>query len=230
MATAQPHDIGDRLIDSGLQTPETGVRTPRYPDARRQVPERARGAVDAVLHSARPGRGRNLAHAERGMGSALTVVSMNISSPLSADATKVTGEALQATLVDLIDLSLLGKQAHWNVVGPLFKTVHEHLDEVVDTARQYSDEVAERAVALGVNPDGTAGTVAKESPLSPLGATWVPTGDAVAAVVAALDTITSRLRERIAVLDEVDLVSQDLIIEVTDAIEAHRWMFAAQLS
>ncbi|MGA7689209.1 MAG: DNA starvation/stationary phase protection protein [Jiangellales bacterium] len=155
---------------------------------------------------------------------------MNISSPLSADATKVAGEALQATLVDLIDLSLLGKQAHWNVVGPLFKTVHEHLDEVVDTARQYSDEVAERAVALGVNPDGTAGTVANESPLSPLGATWVPTGDAVAAMVAALDTITSRLRERIAVLDEVDLVSQDLIIEVTDAIEAHRWMFAAQLA
>ncbi len=155
---------------------------------------------------------------------------MSISSPLPADATKVTGEALQATLVDLIDLSLLGKQAHWNVVGPLFKTVHEHLDEVVDTARQYSDEVAERAAALGVNPDGTAATVAHESPLRPLAATWVSTADAVAAVADALDTITSRLRERIAVLDEADPISQDLIIEITNAIEAHRWMFAAQLS
>ena len=58
----------------------------------------------------------------------------------------------------------------------------------------------------------------------------VSTEDAVAAVVDALDTITGRLRERIAVLDEVDLVSQDLIIEVTDAIEQHRWMFSAQLS
>jgi starvation-inducible DNA-binding protein len=58
----------------------------------------------------------------------------------------------------------------------------------------------------------------------------VSTQDAVAAVVDALDTITGRLRERIAVLDEVDLVSQDLIIEVTDAIEQHRWMFSAQLS
>lgn len=155
---------------------------------------------------------------------------MSISSPLSADATKVTGEALQATLVDLVDLSLLGKQAHWNVVGPLFKTVHEHLDEVVDTARQYSDQVAERAVTLGVNPDGSAATVANESPLRPLAPTWVSTDDAVAAVVDALDTITGRLRERIAVLDEVDLVTQDLIIEVTDAIEQHRWMFSAQLS
>lgn len=155
---------------------------------------------------------------------------MSISSPLSADATKVTGEALQSTLVDLIDLSLLGKQAHWNVVGPLFKTVHEHLDEVVDTARKYSDEVAERAVALGVNPDGSAGTVANESPLRPLAVTWVSTDDAVAAIVDALDTITGRLRERIAVLDEADLVTQDLVIEITDAIEQHRWMFSAQLS
>jgi starvation-inducible DNA-binding protein len=155
---------------------------------------------------------------------------MSISSPLPADATKVTGEALQATLVDMIDLSLLGKQAHWNVVGPLFKTVHEHLDEVVDTARKYSDEVAERAVALGVNPDGSAATVANESPLRSLAPAWVPTDDAVAAVVDALDTITGRLRERIAVLDEADLVTQDLIIEIADAIEQHRWMFSAQLS
>jgi starvation-inducible DNA-binding protein len=155
---------------------------------------------------------------------------MSITSPLPADATKIVGEALQATLVDLIDLSLLGKQAHWNVVGPLFKTVHEHLDEVVDTARQYSDQVAERAVTLGVNPDGSAATVAAESPLTALAPAWVSTEDAVAALVDALDLLTARLRERVAVLDDVDLVTQDLIIEVTDAIEQHRWMFSAQLA
>lgn len=155
---------------------------------------------------------------------------MSITSPLPADATKVVGEALQSTLVDLIDLSLLGKQAHWNVVGPLFKTVHEHLDEVVDTARQYSDRVAERAVTLGVNPDGSATVVAAQSPLTALAPAWVSTEDAVAALVDALDLLTARLRERVAVLDDVDLVTQDLIIEVTDAIEQHRWMFSAQLA
>ena len=30
------------------------------------------------------------------------------------------GGRLQAVLVELVDLSLLGKQLHWNVVGPLF--------------------------------------------------------------------------------------------------------------
>src|SRR6201982_3222208 len=71
------------------------------------------------------------------------------------------GRELQATLVELVDLSLIGKQLHWNVFGRPFKPLHEHLDELVDSWRELSDTVAERAVALGIVPDGTAGTVAK---------------------------------------------------------------------
>src|SRR5919201_1212440 len=74
-----------------------------------------------------------------------------------------TGRELQATLVELVDLSLLGKQLHWSVVGPLFKPLHEHLDELVDSWRELSDTVAERAVALGVAPDGRAATVSGAS-------------------------------------------------------------------
>lgn len=153
---------------------------------------------------------------------------MSISSPLSPDAQKTAGEALQASLVDLIDLSLLAKQAHWNVVGPLFKTVHEHLDEVVDTAREYSDQVAERAVALGVNPDGSAVTVAAGTPLSPLAAEWIATEHVVLAVARALDSLSGRFRERVAQTEEADPITQDLLIEITDALEQHRWMFQAQ--
>src|SRR5947199_2079594 len=39
------------------------------------------------------------------------------------------GRELQATLVELIDLSLIGKQLHWNIFGRPFKPLHEHLDE-----------------------------------------------------------------------------------------------------
>src|SRR5437870_11466575 len=59
------------------------------------------------------------------------------------------GRELQATLVELIDLSLIGKQLHWNIFGRPFKPLHEHLDELVDSWRELSDTVAERAVALG---------------------------------------------------------------------------------
>ena len=40
--------------------------------------------------------------------------------PLTADGEQTAAE-LQAMLVDLIDLALIGKQAHWNVVGPHFR-------------------------------------------------------------------------------------------------------------
>ena len=35
-----------------------------------------------------------------------------------------TGNALQATLIELIDLSLIGKQLHWNIFGRPFKPLH----------------------------------------------------------------------------------------------------------
>lgn len=77
-----------------------------------------------------------------------------VKSTLSESARQVVGEALQGTLVDLLGLSLIGKQAHWNIVGPRFRSIHLQLDEVVDTARTYADTVAERAATLGVPPDG----------------------------------------------------------------------------
>jgi starvation-inducible DNA-binding protein len=77
-----------------------------------------------------------------------------IPSTLDDQARTTTANALQATLVDLIDLSLVAKQAHWNLIGRQFHDVHLHLDELVDTSRKYSDEVAERMSAIGVSPDG----------------------------------------------------------------------------
>src|SRR5579862_6502141 len=78
------------------------------------------------------------------------------------------GNQMQATLVELIDLSLFGKQLHWSVTGPLFKPLHEQLDELVDSWRELSDVVAERAVALGYAPDGQSGAVAAGTELKPI--------------------------------------------------------------
>ena len=55
---------------------------------------------------------------------------------------------LQRVLVDLIELHLQGKQAHWNVVGTNFRDLHLQLDDLVDFAREASDTVAERMRAL----------------------------------------------------------------------------------
>ncbi|MFE9122590.1 Dps family protein [Streptomyces sp. NPDC007172] len=153
-----------------------------------------------------------------------------VKSSLSDADLKVVGSALQGALVDLVDLSLAAKQVHWNVVGPRFRSVHLQLDDVVTTARQHSDTVAERASALGVNPDGRAATVAGSSAIGTIPEGWIKDSEAVEVMVVALGRITERMRERIAATDKPDPVSQDLLIALTADLEKHAWMFQAENS
>ncbi|MFJ6053429.1 Dps family protein [Streptomyces sp. NPDC092307] len=141
---------------------------------------------------------------------------------------KVVGEALQGALVDLVDLSLVAKQVHWNVVGPRFRSVHLQLDEVVTTARTHSDVVAERASALGITPDGRASTVASSTAITGVPEGWIKDADAVRILVDALSTVITRMRDRIRATDEPDPVTQDLLIALTGDLEKHHWMFAAE--
>lgn len=151
-----------------------------------------------------------------------------VKSSLSAADLKTVGDALQGALVDLVDLALVAKQVHWNVVGPRFRSIHLQLDEVVLTARQHSDVVAERASALGVNPDGRAASVAKGSAIAEVPTGWIKDVDAVKLLVDALGAVIARMRERIEATDEPDPVTQDLLIGLTGDLEKHHWMFQAE--
>ncbi|MEU0536919.1 MULTISPECIES: Dps family protein [Amycolatopsis] len=151
-----------------------------------------------------------------------------IKSPLSEADKEITGNALQATLVDLVDLSLIAKQAHWNVVGANFRSAHLQLDELVNTARQYVDEVAERANAIGISPNGKAKTVVESSGVPEYPDNWQSVESTVAAIVDILAALIERLRQRIDETDKSDLVTQDLLIEITRALEEAHWMWQAQ--
>jgi starvation-inducible DNA-binding protein len=141
-----------------------------------------------------------------------------------------TAELLQATLVELIDLAIQGKQAHWTVTGPLFKPLHEHLDALVDDARGWYDDVAERLAAIEVAPDGRLETVAAAAPLEPMPAGWQVDAEVVRRFVARLDEVADRFHARIEELAELDPISQDLLIGIGHSIEKHRWMLRVQVS
>ncbi|MDX3852022.1 DNA starvation/stationary phase protection protein [Streptomyces sp. AK02-01A] len=151
-----------------------------------------------------------------------------VKSSLSEENLKLVGEALQGALVDLVDLSLVAKQVHWNIVGPRFRSVHLQLDEVVATARQHSDTVAERASAIGVTPDGRAGTVAATSAIGTVPNGWIKDADAVQIMVDALGAVVTRMRERVEATDKPDPVTQDVLIQVAGDLEKHAWMFQAE--
>jgi starvation-inducible DNA-binding protein len=138
------------------------------------------------------------------------------------------GGAMQETLTLLTDLSLLGKQAHWNVVGPNFRPLHLHLDEMVDSWRAAADEVAERAVALGHAPDGRAATIAARSGLSTLPAGPIADRDVIDAFTRLLTEAVGSIRDRMDRIEDVDTVSADLLHGVVAGLEENLWMVRVQ--
>jgi starvation-inducible DNA-binding protein len=139
------------------------------------------------------------------------------------------GRELQATLVELIDLSLIGKQLHWNIFGRPFKPLHEHLDELVDSWRELSDTVAERAVALGFSPDGQAGAVSQHSDINAVDTGLLDTDTATRELVERVADVDERIRARMDRLEELDLASQDVLIEVVRELEKQLWMLRSSL-
>ena len=135
--------------------------------------------------------------------------------------------ALQATLVELLDLSLDAKQAHWNVVGPGFKPVHEFLDELTDQYRDWYDTVAERMTAIGASPDGRSATVAATTPLGTLPAGAIADQAALAAMDERVTLVASHVQGRIDDLGDRDLATQDVFIELLRGLEKQRWMLRA---
>ncbi len=137
------------------------------------------------------------------------------------------GNQLQEELVELVDLSLLGKQLHWSIVGPQFRELHLYLDELVDSWRELADTVAERAVAIGAWPDGQAATIAAGSALEGVERGAIVDVELVRLLSSRLAEVAERTRERAKRISELDPASEDVLIEVTRAIEEQLWMVRA---
>lgn len=155
---------------------------------------------------------------------------MTIISPLDDDARQAASEALQRALADLILLGLLAKQAHWNLVGPSFLTLHRQLDELADAAREQSDVIAERVVTIGGVPDGRAATVASSDRLPAVSSGPFNDRDVVKIFCDILAAVVATLRGAISVTADADPVSQDALIGAAAVFEKHYWMFQAELA
>jgi starvation-inducible DNA-binding protein len=149
--------------------------------------------------------------------------------PLGTHQRADTGHELQAMLLELVDLALVGKQLHWSVAGPHFRSLHLQLDELVDAWRDLGDTVAERAVAIGFWPDGQAHAVASAAELAPLERGAIADHAVVRELVRRLAMVAERARGRMDRLGEFDAASQDVLVEVVRALEEQLWMLRAQL-
>ncbi|MDH6235520.1 DNA starvation/stationary phase protection protein [Cryobacterium sp. CG_9.6] len=136
--------------------------------------------------------------------------------------------SLQRVLVDLIELHLQGKQAHWNVVGKNFRDLHLQLDEIVDDAREFSDVIAERMRALQATPDGRSATVSETTTLAGYPEGEVDTAETVDLITERLNATVGTMREVHDQVDDEDPTSADILHTVITALEQYAWMISAE--
>jgi starvation-inducible DNA-binding protein len=139
-------------------------------------------------------------------------------------------DLLQDRLTSLVDLQLTLKHIHWNVVGPNFIAVHEMLDPQTEVVRGFTDELAERVATLGGVPQGTPGAVVERR-------TWddYELGrDLVERHLGALDRVYAGVitdhRAAMQELEELDLVSHDMLVGQTGQLEQFQWFVRAHLA
>jgi starvation-inducible DNA-binding protein len=143
-------------------------------------------------------------------------------------ASSQLSDSLQRVLVDLIELHLQGKQAHWNVVGTNFRDLHLQLDELVDFAREACDTVAERMRALDVIPDGRSDTVAAGTSLPQFPAYEHGTAEVVDLITARTYAAVETLRGVHDDVDAEDPSTADILHQLIDGLEKLAWLIKSE--
>ena len=149
---------------------------------------------------------------------------------LPEQARKKLVDLLNARLADGIDLMVQAKQAHWNVRGPHFFSLHELFDKVHEDVVEHVDLLAERAAQLGGTVDGTVRIAAERSTLEeyPHGATGGR--DHVDALSTALATFGKAVRNGIEQADKLgDADTADIFTEISRGIDKLLWFVEAHL-
>lgn len=139
-------------------------------------------------------------------------------------------EILNQRLADAADLKSQAKQAHWNVKGMQFISLHELFDQVATNADEHTDLIAERITTLGGTAYGTVRQAAQRSSLAeyPL---EITDGTAhVDALSSVLADFGKKVRADIDHAGEIgDQDTADLFTEISRETDKNLWFVEAHI-
>jgi starvation-inducible DNA-binding protein len=146
----------------------------------------------------------------------------------SDDAERVV-KILQDRLNALNDLALTLKHVHWNVIGPNFIAVHTMLDPQVDAVRIMVDETAERIATLGGSPSGTPGALVRQRDWDDYSIGRAGTLEHLGALDVVYAGIIEAQRRAADATEDLDPVTQDMLIGHSAQLEQFHWFVRAHL-
>ena len=147
-----------------------------------------------------------------------------------AASEKIIG-ILQNRLSQEQEAALVLKHAHWNVTGENFIAVHEMIDPQVEAVLNMADETAERIATLGGSPDGRAYAITRFR-------TWpkfelegrVNTLDYLKALDSYYSEFIKASRTAITELDELDIISSNIMQDHVQELEKFQWFMRSHLA
>ncbi len=138
---------------------------------------------------------------------------------------------LNARLADAIDLSMQAKQAHWNVKGPSFSSLHALFDVISTGVAGQVDLFAERAVQIGGMAMGTVRAASERSSLPEYPPGLLDGADHVSAVADVLARFSAAVRRAMELATEVgDADTADLFTQASREVDRLLWMVEAHAS
>ncbi len=152
------------------------------------------------------------------------------SNALDSNVKNTSIALLNARVADTIDLALATKQAHWNIKGPNFMSVHLMLDTLRGEVDEYVDTMAERAVQLGGTALGTTQTTAKSSTLAPYPTDISSIDDHIRAMVERASHVANTIRGNIDEADDAgDADTADVFTEVSRGLDKWVWFLESHI-
>jgi starvation-inducible DNA-binding protein len=135
---------------------------------------------------------------------------------------------LNQTLADTLDLAYQTKQAHWNVKGSNFYSLHLLFDQLYLQLNTYVDDFAERVVALGGQALVTIRSASGTSNLEEYPLDAKKSMAHVNVLVDRYSDYSSRVRHAIHKADKLgDKDTADLYTTVSRAMDKALWMLTA---